>query len=177
MWRSKLGKMLLATVVLALFEVEPAAAQHQIGAGFGYLLDREANFIALTSDARIKMPSWKLALNPRINYFMGTGTNLQFDANLLYDVTPIGRFRPYLGGGAAINYTYIESAVIGVEDFSVAKVGANLIYGGTVGLNRSPLQLFGHLQYSAIPDFADLMVFYTGALLRVGGSPPRAARR
>ena len=178
MWKHLPGRNSLLLVFLSLSLTTPLSAQHRLGGGLGYLFDRSSDFVVFTGDARIQMPGWKFVFNPRFDYFLGTGTTIQFDGNLLYDVTPLGRFRPYLGGGLAENHSRIESSVIGVDDFSATRVGANLIYGGLVGLRpASSVQFFGHLQYTAAPDLSDTMVLYAGALLNLGGGRVQAARR
>jgi hypothetical protein len=160
-------------VVLAAALTQPVAAQMQLGPGLGWLSDVKSDFLVITGDARFRLPDYPIVINPRFDLFMGEGTTFQIDANALYQL-PLaagGPFTPYAGLGVALNH--FSQDVISIEGetetFSDNTVGLNWIFGTTMDIAESPLQLYAHAQYTAAVDFANTMVVYAGVLFRIGG--------
>jgi len=127
-------------VILALLAVTPLSAFaqdemgfHSVGAHFGGQLDTDDGAAVMGLDTRVVLGFRDLEFNPRFTYrpFNG-GSSSQIDVNILqnYVLANPGRFRPFVGAGAAIHHTSFDTTD------GKTRVGLNLLSGTRFAMNN-----------------------------------------
>ena len=158
-----------AALLLSVGLATPAAAQWRVGAFLGG--EHESSwdeFLVIGADARGRIASNGLELNPRVSYFLREfTTRFQLDVNFLKPLVLAKQTRlaPYVGLGLAFESISYDQGTVDSE----SAVGFNYVVGATTNSTGS-LRPFAQFQYTVLNDAPNNAVLNFGLHFTLGGN-------